>query len=197
MEPDDRIKAQLMTARDLGRTLNRMAQQIFEGIDPEADAPAEDVALVGMQTRGVYLARRLQERIREQEGLELPVGLLDVTMYRDDVRLRLQQPQIQETRIPFDVTGRKLVLIDDVVFTGRTVRAALDALMDLGRPASIQFLCIVDRGHRELPIAVDIVGREVPTLPGEEVRVRVEEIDDREGVWLVETPRPRASESSR
>lgn len=197
MEPDDRIKAQLMTARDLGRTLDRMAQQIFEGIDPEADAPAEDVALVGMQTRGVYLARRLQERIRAQEGLELPVGLLDVTMYRDDVRLRLQQPQIQETRIPFDVTGRTLVLIDDVVFTGRTVRAALDALMDLGRPGSIQFLCIVDRGHRELPIAVDIVGREVPTLPGEEVRVRVEEIDDREGVWLVETPRPRAGESSR
>ena len=194
MEPDDRIKAHLMTARDLGRTLDRMAQQILEGIDPEVDAPADDVALVGMQTRGVYLARRLQARIREQEGLDLPVGLLDVTMYRDDVRLRLEQPQIQTTRIPFDVTGRDLVLIDDVVFTGRTARSALDALMD---PASIQFLCIVDRGHRELPIAVDIVGREVPTLPGEEVRVRVEEIDDRDGVWLVETPRPRAGESSR
>jgi pyrimidine operon attenuation protein/uracil phosphoribosyltransferase len=196
MEPDDRIKAQLMSERDLGRTLDRMAQQIVEDVDPESGDPGEEVALVGMQTRGVYLARRLQARIREREGLDLPVGVLDVTMYRDDVRLRLEQPQIRTTRIPFDVTGREIVLVDDVVFTGRTVRAALDALMDMGRPASIRFLCIVDRGHRELPIAADVVGREVPTLPGEEVRVRVQEIDDREGVWLVETPRPR-SDSTR
>jgi len=197
MEPDDRIKAQLMTARDLGRTLDRMAQQILEGIDPDAEDPSAAVALVGMQTRGVYLARRLQTRIEAQEDLQIPVGDLDVTMYRDDVRLRLEQPQIRTTRIPFNVTGRDLVLVDDVVFTGRTVRSALDALMDMGRPASIRFLCIVDRGHRELPIAADIVGREVPTLPGEEVRVRLDEIDDREGVWLVETPRPRSGESAR
>ena len=188
MASDDRIKAQLMTPRDLGRTLDRMAQQILERIDPEeTEAPADTFAFVGMQTRGVHLARRLQRRIEEQTGLELPLGLLDVTMYRDDVRMRLEQPQIQTTRIPFDVTDRHLVLVDDVVFTGRTGRAALDALMDMGRPATVQFLTIIDRRHRELPIATDIVGREVPTLPDEEVRVRVEEVDEDDGVWLVQT----------
>jgi len=196
MEPDDRVKAQLMTERDLGRTLARMAQQILEAIDPDAEDPSAAFALIGMQTRGVYLAQRLAERIQEQDGIELPVGALDVTMYRDDVRLRLNQPQVRETRIPVDLTGRHVVLIDDVAFTGRTARAALDAIMDLGRPASIRFLVIVDRGHREIPIAADIVGRRVPTLPGEEVRVRVHEADDREGVWLVETPRPRGDASS-
>ncbi len=194
MSPDDRIKAQLMTARDLGRTLDRMAQQILEGIDPvEAQGPADRFAFVGMQTRGVHLARRLQARIREQADVDLPLGLLDVTMYRDDVRLRLEQPQIQTTRIPFDVTDRHLVLVDDVVFTGRTGRAALDALMDLGRPASVQLLTIIDRQHRELPIATDIVGREVPTLPDEEVRVCVDEVDDKDGVWLVEAASSRSS----
>lgn len=187
MEPNDRIKAQLMDADDLRRTLDRMARQIVERIDPEADA-AEHFALIGMQTRGVYLARRLQARIQHVEGLDVPVGTLDATMYRDDVRLRAQQPVVRATRIPFDVTGRHLVLVDDVVYTGRTARAALDALMDRGRPASVRFLVIVDRGYREMPIAADIVGRKVPTLPGEMVRVRLEEVDDREGVWLVERP---------
>lgn len=198
MSSDDRIKAHLMTARDLGRTLDRMAQQILEPIDPEsAQAPAETFALVGMQTRGVHLARRLQTRIREQDDIELPLGLLDVTMYRDDVRLRLEQPQIQTTRIPFDVTDRHLVLVDDVVFTGRTGRAALDALMDMGRPASVQFLTIIDRRHRELPIATDIVGREVPTLPNEEVRVRVKEVDDEDGVWLVQASSHSTADDAR
>jgi pyrimidine operon attenuation protein/uracil phosphoribosyltransferase len=198
MSSDDRIKAQLMTAHDLERTLDRMAQQILESIDPEsAQSPAETFALVGMQTRGVHLARRLQRRLREQAELELPLGLLDVTMYRDDVRLRLEQPQIQTTRIPFDVTDRHLVLVDDVVFTGRTGRAALDALMDMGRPASVQFLTIIDRRHRELPIATDIVGREVPTLPDEEVRVCVEEVDDEDGVWLVQASPSRDTDDPR
>jgi pyrimidine operon attenuation protein/uracil phosphoribosyltransferase len=194
MPSDDHIKAHLMTAQDLGRTLDRMAQQIIERFAPEAAAsPTDTFALVGMQTRGVHLARRLQRRIEAQTGLELPLGLLDVTMYRDDVRLRLEQPEIQTTRIPFDVTDRTIVLVDDVVFTGRTGRAALDALMDRGRPATIQFLTIIDRQHRELPISVDIVGREVPTLPGEEVRVRVEEVDEADGVWLVQAPASRPS----
>jgi pyrimidine operon attenuation protein/uracil phosphoribosyltransferase len=188
MVSDDRIKAQLMTARDLERTLDRMAQQILELVDPDEENAADQFALVGMQTRGVYLARRLRNRIEAQENIDLPMGMLDVTMYRDDVRMRLEQPHMQETRIPFSITDRHLVLVDDVVFTGRTGRAALDALMDLGRPASVHFLVIIDRGHRELPIATDIVGREVPTLPNEEVRVRVNEIDDADGVWLVETP---------
>jgi pyrimidine operon attenuation protein/uracil phosphoribosyltransferase len=157
-------------------------------VDPDDSAPADQFAIVGMQTRGVYLARRLQARIEAQEGVDLPVGMLDVTMYRDDVRMRLEQPDIQETHIPFNISDRHLMLVDDVVFTGRTGRAALDALMDLGRPASVRFLVIVDRGHREVPIATDVVGREVPTLPDEEVRVLVEEVDDEDGVWLVEAP---------
>lgn len=195
MEPTDRIKAQLMDADDLRRTLDRMARQIVELIDPDDD-PAETFALIGMQTRGVHLASRLRDRIRNVEGLNVPVGTLDATMYRDDVRLRAEQPVVRATRIPFDITERHLVLVDDVVYTGRTVRAALDALMDMGRPASVRFLVIVDRGHRELPIAVDIMGREVPTLPGEMVRVRLDEIDDREGVWLVESE-PSEEPSSR
>lgn len=190
MQTDARIKAQLMSAHDLERTLDRMAQQILELMDPDEVDAADRFALIGMQTRGVYLARRLQHRIEEQEDIDLPVGTLDVTMYRDDVRMRLEQPEMQETRIPFGVTDRHLVLVDDVVFTGRTGRAALDALMDLGRPASVRFLVIIDRGHREVPIATDIVGREVPTLPHEEVRVGVSEIDDADGVWLVEAPTP-------
>lgn len=197
MEFEDPIKAQLMTARDLERTLDRMTQQILEFVDPGVTAPGETFALVGMQTRGVYLAQRLQHRIEEQEDIDLPVGVLDVTMYRDDVRMRRDRPHIRETHIPFDVTGRDLVLVDDVVFTGRTGRAALDALMDLGRPHSVRFLVIIDRGHRELPIATDIVGREVPTLPNEEVRVRVDEIDEKDGVWLVETAESPRDEAAR
>lgn len=190
MEPQDVIKAQLMDAHDLNRTLDRMARQIVELIEPSSEDPG-DFALIGMQTRGVYLARRLQTKIHDVEGIDLPVGVLDATMYRDDFRRRMKQPVVRATRIPFDISNRHLVLIDDVLYTGRTVRAAMDALMDLGRPASIHFLAIVDRGLRELPIRADIVGREVPTLPGEEVRVRLSEIDDREGVWLVETPRAK------
>lgn len=191
MEPNDIIKAQLMDARDLDRTLDRMARQIVELIE-YASGVEHGFALVGMQTRGVHLARRLRDKIGAVEGLDVPLGVLDVTMYRDDFRRRLKQPQVRATRIPFDVTDRHLVLVDDVLYTGRTARAGLDALMDIGRPASVRFLVIVDRGLRELPVRADIVGREVPTFPGEEVRVRVQEIDERDGVWLVEAP-PDAS----
>lgn len=179
------VKAQLMDAADLDRTLNRLARQIVEHLDEGAE-PAERLALVGMQTRGVYLARRLRDKIEAFEGVKLPFGVLDATMYRDDVRRRFRQPVVHPTDIPFDVDDRRLVLVDDVVYTGRTTRAALDALMDLGRPASVRFLALIDRGLRELPVRPDFVGRTVPTTPGEEVRVRLSEIDDTDGVWLVE-----------
>ena len=185
MELHDRIKAQLMDARDLDRTLNRMARQIVEFIEPGQDA-SKSFGLVGMQTRGVYLARRLRSKIQKAEGIQVPVGVLDATMYRDDFRMRLKQPVVRETEISFDITERHIVLVDDVLYTGRTGRSALDALMDIGRPGSVRFLVIVDRGLRELPICADIIGRQVPTLSGEEVRVRLNEVDDREGVWLVE-----------
>src|SRR5690625_3832726 len=188
----DRVKAQLLDKSDLDRMLDRMAHQIVEAFDPAVD-DASRLALIGMQTRGVYLAQRLHDRILATDGIDLPMGVLDATMYRDDFRRRLRQPEIRVTRIPFDITDRHLVLVDDVLYTGRTARAALDALMDLGRPASIRLLAVVDRGQRELPIRADIVGRFVPTLPGEEVRVRLGEIDNSEGVWLVD---PQADDSS-
>lgn len=186
MEQSDVIKAQLMDERDLDRTLDRMARQIVETFAIDDLGPV-NVGLIGMQLRGVYLARRLRKKILEVEKVDIPLGVLDATMYRDDFRLRLKQPVVRETQIDFDITERHLVLIDDVLFTGRTTRAALDALMDIGRPASVKFLVIVDRGLRELPIRADFVGRKVPTLPGEEIRVRLCEVDDQEGVWLVES----------
>ena len=128
----------------------------------------------------------MKDKIAAVEGIDIPLGVLDATMYRDDFRLRLKQPVVRETNIEFDISERHLVLIDDVLFTGRTTRAALDALMDMGRPASVKFLVIIDRGLRELPIRADFVGQKVPTFQGEEIRVRLREIDDREGVWLVE-----------
>ena len=117
--------------------------------------------------------------------MEVPIGELDITLYRDDLSLRKEQPILRKTSVPFDVSDKVVVLVDDMLFTGRTIRAAMDGLMDLGRPASVRFLAIIDRGERELPICADIIGRRVPTLPDEEVRVRLSEIDDREGVWLV------------
>ncbi len=185
MDSRDLVKAQLMDSGDLDRMLARMARQIAEQMDLEA---AARTALIGMQTRGVYLARRLQEKILQFEGIELPLGILDVTMYRDDFHSRGRTTSMRATRIPFDVTDRHLVLIDDVLYTGRTARAAMDALMDMGRPASIRLLIVVDRGWHELPIRADIVGRDVPTIPGEEVRVRVQEYDGIDGIWLVQSP---------
>jgi len=186
MDPSDLIKAQLMDERDLDRTLDRMARQIVETFAIDILGTV-NVGLIGMQLRGVYLARRLREKIRDVEKVDIPLGVLDATMYRDDFRLRLKQPEVRETQIDFDISERHLVLIDDVLFTGRTTRAALDALMDIGRPASVKFLVIIDRGLRELPIRADFVGKRVPTLPGEEIRVRLSEVDDAEGVWLVES----------
>lgn len=185
MEPQDIIKAQLLDSRDMERTLQRMARQLVEMFELDEDGGGS-FGLVGMQTRGVFLAQRLKEIIHQVDGVEVDLGVLDVTMYRDDFRMRRHQPVVKETKIEFDVDGRHLVLVDDVLYTGRTVRAGLDALTDLGRPASVHFLVIVDRGHRELPIKADFVGRKVPTLPGEEVRVRVSELDGEEGVWLVD-----------
>lgn len=194
MEPNDTIKAQLLDARDLERTLHRMARQLVEMFALDEDGGAH-FALIGMQTRGVHLGRRLQQIMSEVDGIDIPLGVLDVTMYRDDFRMRMKQPVVRETRIDFDVDGRHLVLVDDVLYTGRTVRAGLDALTDMGRPASVHFLVIVDRGHRELPIKADFVGRKVPTLPGEEVRVRVQELDGEDGVWLVDHLTPDTKES--
>ena len=201
MPPPDRVKAHLMDEADMARTLDRLARQVAEELDDDAGA-AERLALVGMQTRGVHLARRLRDRIEAVEGVRLPFGVLDATFYRDDVGRGTGRPTplVHPTDIPFRLDDRRVVLVDDVVYTGRTTRAALDALVDLGRPASVRLLAFVDRGLRELPVAPDYVGRSVPTAPGELVRVRLHEGDGEDGVWLVERsdavppapPRPRA-----
>lgn len=179
------VKAQLMESSDLDRTIARMARQILEHYEADPDGGSKMV-LVGVQTRGVFLARRLKDKIRAFENIELPIGVLDATLYRDDYRRRSKTRKVGLTQMPFDITDRDVVLIDDVLYTGRTVRAALDALMDLGRPSTIKLLILIDRQHRELPIRADIVGRKVPTIAGEEVRVRLREFDSRDGVWLVQ-----------
>jgi pyrimidine operon attenuation protein / uracil phosphoribosyltransferase len=178
---DDKIKAVLVDAAGFSRTITRLAHEIIE-----RNRGTERLGFVGMQTRGVYLASRLARKIEEIEGIRLPVGTLDTTMYRDDYRTVLKQPRVQVTDIPFDLYDMNVVLVDDVLFTGRTVRAALDALMDMGRPRRIQLAVLVDRGHRELPVKPDFVGRNVPTSINEEVRVRMTEVDAEDGVLLVE-----------
>lgn len=143
------------------------------------------LALVGIQRRGVHIASALKERLEKRSGVEIPMGSLDITLYRDDWTVRSAKPSVGQTRILFDVADRNLLLVDDVLFTGRTIRAALEALVDYGRPRRIELLALVDRGHRELPIQPDFVGLRVETSPSDRVDVRVPELDGEEGVCLV------------
>jgi pyrimidine operon attenuation protein / uracil phosphoribosyltransferase len=169
----------LLDEADIGRALTRVAHEIVE-----RTKGAEDIVILGIPTRGVALARRLAERIEAIEGHLVPAGALDVTMYRDDLRLRPARP-LDHTDVPAGgVDGRIVVLVDDVLFSGRTVRAALDALNDLGRPRAVQLAVLVDRGHRELPIRADYVGKNVPTSLQETVRVQLREYDGRDAVLL-------------
>jgi pyrimidine operon attenuation protein/uracil phosphoribosyltransferase len=170
-----------MSAEDLDRTYLRFAHQFLE---PHDDP--ERLALIGMQTRGVYMGRRIVQVMEKEFSFTPDFGVLDVTFYRDDFRTRLKMPQVKVTEIPFDLYDRDIVLIDDVLYTGRTVRSAMDALMDYGRPRSIKFCCMVDRGHRELPICADYVGTKLPTHVQEEVRVKVKELDGEDAVYVVQ-----------
>jgi len=170
-------QGRLLEAADIRRALTRIAHEVLE-----RNKGASSLALVGIAARGDDLARRLASEIERIEGVEVPVGALDITFYRDDIGLRAEAPEVHETRLTFDLNGRTLVLVDDVLFTGRTIRAAMDALMDLGRPAAIQLAVLVDRGHRELPIRADYVGKNVPTRKDEEVRVRLAEVDGDDAV---------------
>ncbi len=174
-------KVQIMDAEKIRRTLTRVSHEIIE-----KNKGTENLALVGIRRRGVPLAQRLADNIKVIEGKAVDLGILDITLYRDDLSTLAQQPVVHKTEIPFSVEGKKLVLVDDVLFTGRTVRAALDAIIDLGRPASIQLAVLVDRGHRELPIRADYVGKNVPTSSKEVVSVRLQEIDKDEQVIIEE-----------
>jgi pyrimidine operon attenuation protein/uracil phosphoribosyltransferase len=173
----------VLSEPEIRRALSRIAHEIIE-----RNAGARDVVLVGLPTRGVPLAQRLAARLREFEGVEAPVGALDFTLYRDDLALRGVTPRVHQTRIPTDITGRTVVLVDDVLFTGRSARAALDALSDLGRPAAVQLAVLIDRGHRQLPIRADYVGKNIPTSLREDIQVRLIETDGRDEVVIIPAP---------
>ena len=168
----------IMTAEDVRRSLARMAHEIIE-----RNKSLEDLVLVGMRTRGVPLAKRLADNIQSYESLAVPVGALDFSLYRDDLDSR--QPSIKPTDIPENIAGKVIVLVDDVLYTGRSTRAAMDALVDLGRPNVIQLAVLIDRGHRELPIRADYVGKNIPTAIEEDVRVKLKETDDEDEVVIV------------
>jgi pyrimidine operon attenuation protein/uracil phosphoribosyltransferase len=161
-----------MTTEDIRRTLSRIAHEIIE-----RNKNLENLILVGMHTRGVPLAKRLAAKIEQFEKVKITVGTLDISPYRDDLNALNQQPSVRHTDIPADIAGKSIVLVDDVLYTGRSTRAAMDALIDLGRPQSIQLAVFVDRGHREMPIRPDYVGKNVPSARNEEVRVRLAETD--------------------
>ena len=165
----------VLSADDIRRAISRIAHEIVE-------VAGEDVVLVGMRTRGVPIARRLAGAFQEFEGETVSVGALDIGLYRDDIPYRELGPRIQPTELPTDIDGKRVVLVDDVLYTGRSIRAALDALIDFGRPASIQLAVLVDRGHRELPIRPDYVGKNIPTALGQDVQVLLEETDGRDEV---------------
>jgi len=174
-----RPKALLMDATQMNRALSRIAHEIIE-----RNKGTEQVALVGIRRRGIPLAQRLAARLKAFEGREVPVGSLDITLYRDDLSELASLPVVHKSEVNFKLPGRVVVLVDDVIYTGRTARAALDALLDIGRPAAIQLAVLVDRGHRELPIRPDYVGKNVPTSPRERVEVHVTEIDGEDFVAL-------------
>jgi pyrimidine operon attenuation protein/uracil phosphoribosyltransferase len=180
-------RARLLEAPEIKRSVTRIAHEILE-----RNKGAGRLVLVGIAARGDELARRLASEISRIEGVPVPVGVLDITFYRDDIGMRAEAPEVHETRIDFDITGGTVVLVDDVLFTGRTIRAAMDALVDFGRPTTIQLAVLVDRGHRELPIRADYVGKNVPTRKDEDVQVRLTEYDGEDAVVVGEKEREPA-----
>ncbi|MFZ5974551.1 MAG: bifunctional pyr operon transcriptional regulator/uracil phosphoribosyltransferase PyrR [Bacillota bacterium] len=174
-------KIEILDAQGIERALVRVAHEILE-----RNKGMENLVLVGIQRRGVPLARRIAAHIKQTEGRDVPVGVLDITFYRDDLSLLHEHPVVNGTDVPFMLQGKKVVLVDDVLYTGRTVRAAIDALMDMGRAQSIQLAVMIDRGHRELPFQADYVGKAVPTARNETVHVRLLEVDGTDQVVIVE-----------
>ena len=174
-------KTQIMDEDAMRRAITRIAHEIIE-----KNKGTAELALIGVRRRGVPLAERLAKRIFEIEGVNIPTGVLDITLYRDDLTTLAYQPVLHKTEVPFDITNKKIILVDDVLYTGRTARAALDAIIDLGRPQFIQLAVLVDRGHRELPIRADYVGKNVPSSKKEIVAVNVLELDGEDRVIIKE-----------
>lgn len=176
-----KVISEIMNEKNIERTLMRLTHEILE-----KNHGTEGLGIIGIRNRGDYLAKRIIENIKKIEGKAVPLGLLDITLYRDDFQKITDSPVIKETEISFDITDMKIILIDDVLYTGRTARAALDALIDFGRPAMIQLAVLLDRGHRELPIKADFVGKNVPTSVNQQVQVQLKEVDGKDKVILVE-----------
>ena len=176
-------KATLLDEKAISRALTRISHEIIE-----KNKGVNDCVIIGIRTRGIFLAKRIQQRILEIEGAEIPVGELDITLYRDDLSTKTKdgQPLVKGSDVPFSLQDKKVILVDDVLYTGRTVRAALDALVDIGRPSQIQLAVLVDRGHRELPIRADYVGKNIPTAKSERIVVKLKEMDDGENVSIFE-----------
>ena len=174
-------KANVLTKEEIQRSIIRISHEILE-----RNKGPKDLAIVGIRTRGYFIAQRIAQAIKRIDGADLPVGALDITLYRDDLSVIAEQPVIHKTEIGFDIENKSIVLVDDVLYTGRTIRCALDALIDFGRPRAIQLAVLIDRGHRELPIRADYVGKNMPTSQNELVQVKLEEIDNKDEVWLEE-----------
>jgi pyrimidine operon attenuation protein/uracil phosphoribosyltransferase len=170
----------VMDSETVRRAIQRMAHEILE------KGGVKDLALIGIRTRGVLLAERLKKAIKEIEGMDVPMGILDITLYRDDLTLVGAKPVVRQTLIDFDITDQRIVLVDDVFYTGRTIRAALDALTDFGRPAKIELAVLVDRGHRELPIRADFVGKNIPTSKAQNIKVLMQEADNCQDEVVIE-----------
>jgi len=177
-----KVKSKLIDETGFNRIITRIAHEILE-----QNKGSNNLVLMGMRTRGEFLAKRLFEKIKEIENKELPLGVLDVTLYRDDFRTRLKQPEVSVSDITFNINNKDIILADDVLYTGRTVRSALNAIMDLGRPSTIQLFVLIDRGHRELPIRADYVGKNIPTSIDEEIKVKMAEIDGEDAIYLIDT----------
>jgi pyrimidine operon attenuation protein/uracil phosphoribosyltransferase len=176
-------KAEIVDAVEMRRMITRISHEIVE-----RNKGTDSLVLVGIRRRGVPLAKRVEERIRKFENAEIPIGMLDITLYRDDLKTIANQPVVGSTDIPFEIDDKVVILVDDVLYTGRTVRAAMDEIIDFGRPRAIQLAVLIDRGHRELPIRADYVGKNVPTSRREIIAVRVAEIDGKDGVAIGEGP---------
>lgn len=176
----------ILDQESIRRAIQRISHEILE-----KNKGTEDLCIIGIRTRGVVLAQRISQAIKQIESQEVPIGILDITLYRDDLTLVDNQPVVRETQVNFDITGKKVILADDVLFTGRTIRAALDALIDFGRPACIQLAVLIDRGHRELPIRADFVGKNIPTSSDEDVKVILHESDHEEDAVIVEKQRAK------
>ncbi|MGA7838900.1 MAG: bifunctional pyr operon transcriptional regulator/uracil phosphoribosyltransferase PyrR [Ignavibacteriaceae bacterium] len=174
------IKSKVIDAEGFSRIISRISHEILE------KRGTKDLVLMGMRTRGEFLAQRIQRKIKEIENIEVPLSVLDVTLYRDDFRTRMKQPEVSVSNITTDITEKNIILIDDVLYTGRTVRSALNAIMDFGRPSTIQLVVLVDRGHKELPVKADYVGKNIPTSTNEEIKVKMTEIDGEDAIYLVE-----------